>query len=42
MPQESLRAAFESFDRDSKYAAGIIRDYGEASDHAMVYVTLNW
>lgn len=42
MPQESLRTAFESFDKDTKYAAGIVRAYPAASDHAMVYVRLNW
>jgi hypothetical protein len=42
MPAESLRTAWRRFDKETEYEAGILRTPGEASDHAMVYVRLNW
>ena len=42
MPQESLRTAWSQFDREGRYASGVVRTPDTASDHAMVYVRLNW
>lgn len=42
LPAESLRTAWKKFDKEGQYDAGIVRKYPEASDHAMVYVRLNW
>jgi predicted extracellular nuclease len=42
LPAESLRTAWRKFDKEGQYDSGIVRKYPEASDHAMVYVRLNW
>jgi len=42
MPAESLRFAWKNFDSSGDYDSGVISDPPAASDHAMVYVKLNW
>lgn len=42
MPAESLPFAWQNYDSTGDYASGVLSEYGEASDHAMVYVKLNW
>lgn len=42
MPSESLRFAWERFDSEGNYAAGVISEPKAASDHSMVYTQLNW
>jgi len=42
MPAESLRAAWVTETSVGDYDAGVVYNPEEASDHAMVYVRLNW
>lgn len=42
MPAESLRFAWESFESSGDYASGTSNDPAEVSDHALVWVRLNW
>jgi len=42
MPTPSLRFARRDRYREGEYATGIIYEPAEASDHALVYVRLNW
>lgn len=42
MPAESLRFAWKRFDSHGDYDSGVIYEPRKASDHAMVYVRLNW
>lgn len=42
MPAETLRFAWAKFDEEGDYDSGIKREPYKASDHAMVYVRLNW
>lgn len=42
LPAETLRLAWRSFDVPGKYDAGVVYSPENASDHAMVYVKLNW
>jgi hypothetical protein len=42
MPLESLRYTWRSFDNSESYDCGVVNEPGLASDHALVYVKLNW
>jgi hypothetical protein len=42
MPAESLRYAWQTAFSEGVYGSGLIATPEEASDHALVYVTLNW
>lgn len=42
LPAESLPYVWASAFSDSKYASGVVYKPTEASDHALVYVKLNW
>jgi hypothetical protein len=42
LPAESLPYVWSSAFSDAKYASGVVYKPKEASDHAMVYVKLNW
>lgn len=42
MPSESLRYAWERFDTGGDYNSGVVYTDRHASDHAMVWVKLNW
>jgi endonuclease/exonuclease/phosphatase family metal-dependent hydrolase len=42
LPQESLRYAFATADATNEYDTGVVYEPKEASDHALVYVKLNW
>ncbi len=42
MAQPGLAAAWERFDSTGDYASGVIYEPREASDHALVWVRLNW
>lgn len=42
LPAESLRTALEDPFVEGRYASGVIYQPEEASDHALVYVRLNW
>lgn len=42
MPAESLRYAWRAFSSEGEYNSGVVYTPKEASDHALVYVKLNW
>ena len=42
MPAESLRYAWQTAFSEGVYGSGLIATPEEASDHALVYVALNW
>lgn len=42
MPSESLRFAWANYDQPGDYDSGVVYTPKEASDHALVYVRLNW
>lgn len=42
MPAESLRYAWRTAYSEGRFDSGVVRTPGDASDHAMVYVKLNW
>jgi hypothetical protein len=42
MPAESLRYAWQTAFSEGAYASGLVATPADASDHALVYVTLNW
>jgi hypothetical protein len=42
MPAESLRFAWAEFDSAGDYNSGVVYEPGSASDHALVWVRLNW
>lgn len=42
MPAESLRYAWQTAFSEGVYASGLVATPETASDHALVYVTLNW
>jgi endonuclease/exonuclease/phosphatase family metal-dependent hydrolase len=42
MPQEALRSAWEGYDSVGDFNSGVIYEPRKASDHAMVYVKLQW
>lgn len=42
LPQSSLPHAWSQFDREGNYNTGIISQPADASDHALVWVGLNW
>jgi hypothetical protein len=42
MPAESLRYAWQTAFSEGVYASGVVATPDVASDHALVYVTLNW
>jgi predicted extracellular nuclease len=42
MPAESLPFAWERFDSTADYSSGVVYEPKNASDHAMVWVKLNW
>jgi hypothetical protein len=42
VPQETLPVAWTAATSDGDYNAGVVYSPAEASDHALVYVRLNW
>jgi hypothetical protein len=42
LPSESLRYAWQSAFSEGEYASGVVYEPQGASDHALVYVKLNW
>lgn len=42
LPQSSLPHAWSQFDREGNYNSGIVAEPEDASDHALVWVGLNW
>lgn len=42
LPAESLPFAWAEYDKPGDYASGMIKEPKEASDHALIYVRLNW
>lgn len=42
MPAETLRCAWKKYNQEGDYDSGTLSMPKEASDHAMVYVRLNW
>lgn len=42
MPAESLPFAWASYDNSGDYNSGVVYEPADASDHAMVWVALNW
>ncbi len=43
LPHESLRHAWERYDSEGDFASGVVYEGGKtASDHALVWVKLNW
>ena len=42
LPAESLSYGWDTFDSEGDYASGVIYEPKAASDHALVYLKLNW
>jgi hypothetical protein len=42
LPAESLRYGWSGYATEGDFAAGVVSAYGEASDHSLVYLRLNW
>ena len=42
MPTESLPVAWQKYNSMADYDCGVVRSFPESSDHALVYVKLNW